>query len=93
MNLKPSAAAFAVGLVSVAYVPLLHAQSADGASAGSQTKSLAGITVTAGRPSSLPGYIPTNKEGVTAEEIAENINAKDAQEALKKFPSLLVRKR
>jgi len=93
MNLKPSAAAFAVGLVSVAYVPLLHAQSADVASAGSQPKSLAGITVTAGRPSSLPGYIPTTIEGVTAEEIAEKINATDAQDALKYFPSLLVRKR
>jgi iron complex outermembrane receptor protein len=93
MNLKPIAAAFAVGLVNVAYVPLLHAQSADVASAGSPTKSLAGITVTAGRPSSLPGYIPTTMEGVTAEEIAEKINATDAQDALKYFPSLLVRKR
>jgi iron complex outermembrane recepter protein len=61
--------------------------------AGEQTKSVGTITVTASRPSSLPEHIPTTIEGITAKDIAEKINATDAQDALKYFPSLLVRKR
>jgi iron complex outermembrane recepter protein len=51
------------------------------------------ITVRADRPTSLPAHIPTTIEGITGKEIAEKINATDAQDALKYFPSLLVRKR
>ncbi|NJR71889.1 MAG: TonB-dependent receptor [Gammaproteobacteria bacterium] len=61
--------------------------------ADSHVKSLGGITVIAGRLSSLPGYIPTTIEGITASDITEKINATDAQDALKYFPSLVVRKR
>ena len=59
----------------------------------SPIKSLGTITVNSGQPSSLPGYIPTTIEGITGREIEERINASDAEDALKYFPSLLVRKR
>lgn len=51
------------------------------------------VTVVGRRPSSLPTQIPTTIEGITAREVAEKINATDAEDALKYFPSLLVRKR
>jgi iron complex outermembrane recepter protein len=57
------------------------------------TKTLGTVTVIGTRPTSLPTQIPTTIEGITAEEIAERINATDAEDALKYFPSLLVRKR
>lgn len=57
------------------------------------THTLERITVTADRPSTLPIEIPTTTEGITAEQIERRINATDAQDALKYFPSLVVRKR
>jgi iron complex outermembrane receptor protein len=57
------------------------------------TRTLGTVVVTATRPSSLPTQIPTTIEGVTGDEIAETINATDSEDALKYFPSLLVRKR
>jgi len=51
------------------------------------------VTVTAGRPASLPVEIPTTLETITGEAIAKSINATDAEDALKYFPSLNVRKR
>ncbi|MDQ3510800.1 MAG: TonB-dependent receptor [Pseudomonadota bacterium] len=45
------------------------------------------------QPTSLPTRIPTKMEGITREEIQDKINASDAQDVLKYFPSLLVRKR
>ena len=51
------------------------------------------VTVTGGRPTSLPTQIPTTIEGVTREEIETRINATDSEDALKYLPSLLVRKR
>jgi iron complex outermembrane recepter protein len=57
------------------------------------TRTLGTVTVTATRPNSLPTQIPTTIEGVTGDEIAETINATDSEDALKYFPSLLVRKR
>jgi iron complex outermembrane receptor protein len=57
------------------------------------TRTLGTVTVTATRPSSLPTQIPTTIEGITGEEIAATINATDSEDALKYFPSLLVRKR
>ena len=56
-------------------------------------KSLGMVTVTSGQPTSLPSQIPTTMEGVTQAEIAQKINATDAEDALKYLPSLLVRKR
>ncbi len=59
----------------------------------SQVKTLGTVTVTGGQPSSLPSQIPTTMEGVTGKQIEETINATDSEDALKYFPSLLVRKR
>lgn len=50
-------------------------------------------TVTGPRPTALPAYIPTTIEGITAARIEETINATDAEDAIKYFPSLLVRRR
>ncbi len=54
---------------------------------------LARITVTGGRPTTLPVEIPTTLMSITAEQVARSINATDAEDALKYFPSLNVRKR
>ncbi len=51
------------------------------------------VTVTGARPSSLPTEIPTTLESITAAQISRSINATDAEDALKYFPSLNVRKR
>jgi iron complex outermembrane recepter protein len=56
-------------------------------------KSLGVVTVTSGQPTSLPTQIPTTMEGVTAEQIERTVNATDSEDAIKYFPSLLVRKR
>lgn len=63
------------------------------ASTNAPVKTLGSVTVIGMRPTSLPTHIPTTIEGITAIEIAERINATDAEDALKYFPSLLVRKR
>ncbi|MFG6490184.1 TonB-dependent receptor [Roseateles sp. BYS78W] len=51
------------------------------------------VRVQGAAPSSLPTNIPTTRETVTREDIERNINATDAEDALKYLPSLLVRKR
>ena len=56
-------------------------------------RDLATITVSGGRPTSLPTQIPTTIEGITAARIEAAINATDSEDALKYFPSLNVRKR
>ncbi len=61
--------------------------------AAGPVKTLGVVTITSGQPTSLPTQIPATIEGVTREQIEETINATDAQDALKYFPSLLVRKR
>jgi iron complex outermembrane receptor protein len=58
-----------------------------------RTRSLGVVTVTGGQPTSLPTQIPTTIEGITGEEIQTRVNATDSEDALKYFPSLLVRKR
>ena len=76
-------------------VPLLaqiHAPpAADPAAA--PVRSLGVVTVHSGQPTSLPTQIPATIEGVTREQIEETVNATDSPDALKYFPSLLVRKR
>ena len=57
------------------------------------TRSLGVVTVSSGQPTSLPTQIPATIEGVTREQIEETVNATDSEDALKYFPSLLVRKR
>jgi iron complex outermembrane receptor protein len=56
-------------------------------------KKLATVTISGGRPSSLPMQIPTTIEGITGEQVEDRINATDSEDALKYFPSLNVRKR
>ena len=51
------------------------------------------VTVTGSRPSSLPTEIPTTIESITKKTIEETINATDAEDAIKYFPRLIVRKR
>jgi iron complex outermembrane receptor protein len=57
------------------------------------SRDLGTVTIIGRRPSSLPTQIPTTIEGIDAEQLAVRINATDAEDALKYFPSLLVRKR
>jgi iron complex outermembrane receptor protein len=56
-------------------------------------KTLGVVTITSGQPTSLPTQIPTTFEGATREQIEATVNAFDSEDALKYFPSLLVRKR
>ncbi|MEY4428053.1 MAG: hypothetical protein RLZZ182_742, partial [Pseudomonadota bacterium] len=53
-----------------------------------------GITIVSrSQPSSLPTRIPTTMEGIDRATLATTVNATDSEDALKYFPSLLVRKR
>jgi iron complex outermembrane recepter protein len=58
-----------------------------------QSRELGTVTVIGRRASSLPTQIPTTIEGITGSDVRVRINATDAEDALKYFPSLLVRKR
>ena len=82
--------------------PLSFALSAAAQTPGAQTdpatedtpvKSLGMVTITGGRPTSLPTQIPTTIEGVTRTQIEQTINATDSEDVLKYFPSLVVRRR
>lgn len=95
MRLQRMAAALAAAFP-FGFAVQAHAQAAVPSSASSgeaPVKSLGIVTVSGGRPSSLPTQIPTTMEGVTREQIEQSINATDSEDALKYFPSLLVRKR
>ncbi|MDB5731838.1 MAG: putative TonB-dependent receptor [Variovorax sp.] len=61
--------------------------------ADATTRSLGTVTVSGGRPTSLPTQIPTTIEGTTREQIDATVNATDSEDALKYLPSLGVRKR
>jgi iron complex outermembrane receptor protein len=87
------ALAFAVAFP-VAFPTLAQTSTASsGIAVDAPVKSLGIVTVTSGQPTSLPTQIPTTIEGVTKEQIEQTINATDAEDALKYFPSLLVRRR
>jgi iron complex outermembrane receptor protein len=59
-----------------------------------KVKQLGTVQVRGGlQPTSLPTQLPTTTEGITGEEVRDDINATDAEDALKYLPSLLVRKR
>src|SRR3954470_23058852 len=60
---------------------------------GAPSRELGTMTVVGRRESSLPTQIPTTVEGIDREQLDVKINAVDAEDALKYFPSLLVRKR
>jgi len=65
----------------------------DPAAEDTPVKSLGMVTITGGRPTSLPTQIPTTIEGVTRTHIEQTINATDSEDVLKYFPSLVVRRR
>ncbi|MFN4116971.1 MAG: TonB-dependent receptor, partial [Inhella sp.] len=83
MNTK---AFFALGLIAAA-------AAATAQDAASEPQQLERVTVRGERVSTLPTAIPTTIEGISAERIDALINATDSADALKYFPSLLVRKR
>ena len=64
-----------------------------GAAPAGTTRALGVVRVDGASPTSLPSRIPTTTEGLTGEQIARDVNATDAEDALKYLPSLLVRKR
>lgn len=68
---------------------VISAQAADNA----PNKDAGVVTIVSPQPTSLPTQIPATMEGITAAQIAQTINATDSEDALKYFPSLLVRKR
>lgn len=75
-------------------VPLCAlAQSTSPQLAAVDVKTLERVTVTADRPASMPIEIPTTLLSLSGREVEQTINATDAEDALKYFPSLLVRKR
>ncbi|MBK0394836.1 TonB-dependent receptor [Ramlibacter algicola] len=57
------------------------------------TKDLGVVNVTGSAPTSLPTQVPTTTETITRDQVERSINATDSEDALKYFPSLLVRKR
>ncbi|MEP6875045.1 MAG: TonB-dependent receptor [Burkholderiales bacterium] len=81
----------------IAAIPLAPAlalaQSTDDKPLRLASHTLDRVTVTATRPATLPIEIPTTTESITAEAISKSINATDAEDALRYFPSLNVRKR
>jgi len=81
--MRPQRIAMAVAL---AYPLIALAQQAPGKDAGV-------VTIVSPQPTSLPTQIPATMEGITAAQIEHRINATDSEDALKYFPSLLVRKR
>jgi iron complex outermembrane receptor protein len=61
---------------------------------GSSFKTGGVVTITGSTlPTTLPTTIPTTMESITGEQVARTLNANDSEDALKYFPSLLVRKR
>ncbi len=93
-SLQPLAAAllaaFSAGVLDTAAA---LAAVADDNAADSPTKAQGIVTITTGKPTSLPTQIPTTIEGITGKQIEQTINASDSEDALKYLPSLLVRKR
>jgi len=98
---RPRASRLAVA-IATALIPIAAANAAtapDVDSKSAKTKppghvtTLGAVQVRGLQPTSLPTQLPTTVEGISGEEIRDKINATDAEDALKYFPSLLVRKR
>jgi iron complex outermembrane receptor protein len=84
--MRPNRMALALAM---AYPFVISAQQADNAPG----KDAGVVTIVSKQPTSLPTQIPATLEGITADQIAQRINATDSEDALRYFPSLLVRKR
>ena len=78
----------ALGLA-LAYPLVISAQE----SSNAPSKDAGVVTIVSQQATSLPTQIPATMEGITAAQIEQSINATDSEDALKYFPSLLVRKR
>jgi iron complex outermembrane recepter protein len=92
----PPVAALAATLAACAgtlFTSLAAAQAAPEPDRRVANHTLERVTVTGGRPASLPVEIPTTLESITGAAVVKSINATDAEDALKYFPSLNVRKR
>lgn len=75
---------------------MAHAQTAPDLIAShdeGQSKVIGTVVVNGLAPSSLPSQIPTTMEGISGKQIETTHNASDSEDALKYFPSLVVRKR
>jgi iron complex outermembrane receptor protein len=72
---------------------LLSAAPAAAQSTHPDASALDTVVVRGLQPTSLPTHVPTTFETITGDEVRQKINATDAEDALKYFPSLLVRKR
>jgi iron complex outermembrane recepter protein len=83
-----AASTFAIAPCALAATGLCQAQTLE-----APVKSGGIITISGGRPSSLPTQIPTTIESITGAEVETKVNATDSEDALRYFPSLLVRKR
>lgn len=92
-NLNKSRLALACALAYPFSFPALAQIQSQADSVDAPVKSLGIVTINSGQPTSLPTQIPTTIEGVTREQIEETVNATDSEDAIKYFPSLLVRKR
>jgi iron complex outermembrane receptor protein len=88
---KATRLALGAAVVVAAGLPLFAG--ADEAAGDAPSRDLGTVTVVGRRPTSLPTQIPTTIEGITGADVNVRINATDAEDALKYFPSLVVRKR
>jgi iron complex outermembrane receptor protein len=105
MGNRTRAAVFAAAAVSISWLEFGHAAesgesagpstgaASHGDASGAPSRELGTMTVLGRRTTSLPTQIPTTIEGISGADMAVRINAVDAEDALKYFPSLLVRKR
>ena len=78
-----------VASAALCFTPLVMGQAAD--EGAGRLPPVVVISTT--QPTSLPTQIPTTMEGIDRLQIEQTINATDSEDALKYFPSLLVRKR
>jgi iron complex outermembrane receptor protein len=83
----------AIGLAACSLVSAVQAQQSETAPSDTPSKNIGVVVITGSRPTSLPTQIPTTMESATREDIERSVNATDSEDALKYFPSLLVRKR
>ncbi len=82
-----------IAVCALVFAQSLHAQSQPPQSDTEPKKELGVVTITGSKPSSLPTQIPSTMHSVDAQRLEQTINSQDSEDALKYFPSLLVRKR
>jgi len=84
----------ATTFVALSLAPLARAQANIETADAEESKSVLGVvTITSSAPTSMPSETPATTYTSNAGKIARSVNATDAEDALKYFPSLLVRKR